>query len=133
MLFVYWNLTGRAEEMQQESQGKRPSAQKRVAGKYSLVYFQTCCNVMNKLHLSIMSRYKTFHRNQYTNIFLGHFLNIEENNSWTIQCHSYEIFQVNALIGVLPFSDWPRMRIHASNVDFSHLLGNWWKGDLLLK
>ena len=57
--------------------------------------------------LSIMSRYRTFHRNQYTNIFLGHFFNIEENNSWTIQCHSYEIFQVNALIGVLPFSDWP--------------------------
>ena len=72
-----------------------------------LSIFQTCCNVMNKLHLSIMSRYKTFHRNQYTNIFLGNFLNIEENNSWTIQCHSYEIFQVNALIGVLPFSDWP--------------------------
>ena len=52
-----------------------------------------------------MSRYKTFYRNQYTNIFLGHFLNIEENNSWTIQCHRYEIFQVNALIGVIPFSD----------------------------
>ena len=39
VLFVYWNLTGRAEEMQQESQGKRRSAQKRVAGNYSLVYF----------------------------------------------------------------------------------------------
>ena len=39
MLFVYWNLIGRAEEMQQESQGKRPSARKRVTGNYSLVYF----------------------------------------------------------------------------------------------
>ena len=35
--FVYWHLTGRAVEMQQESQGKRHSAQKRVAGNCSLV------------------------------------------------------------------------------------------------
>ena len=35
--FVYWHLTGRAVEMQQESQGKRHSARKRVAGNYSLV------------------------------------------------------------------------------------------------
>ena len=84
---------------------------------------------------SIMSRYKTFYRNQYTNIFLGHFLNIEENNSWTIQCHRYEIFQVNALIGVIPFSDWPcwGSRTVCIKCYSSHLLGNWWKGDLLLK
>ena len=37
MQFVYWHLTGRAVEMQQESQGKRHSARKRVAGNYSLV------------------------------------------------------------------------------------------------
>ena len=84
---------------------------------------------------SIMSRYKTFYRNQYTNIFLGHFLYIEENNSWTIRCHRYEIFQVNALIGVIPFSDWPCWGSRTVCIKYysSHLLGNWWKGDLLLK
>ena len=35
--FVYWHLTERAVEMQQESQGQRHSARKRVAGNYSLV------------------------------------------------------------------------------------------------
>ena len=89
--------------MQQESQGKRPSAQKRVAGNYSLVYFSNMLQCYEQTaSLSIMSRYKTFYRNQYTK-FLGLFLNVKENNSWTIQCHSNEIFQENALIGVFPY------------------------------
>ena len=37
MQFVYWHLTERAVEMQQESQGQRHSARKRVAGNCSLV------------------------------------------------------------------------------------------------
>ena len=52
-----------------------------------------------------------------------------------MQCHRYEIFQVNALIGVFPFSDWPcwGSRTVCIKCYSSHLLGNWWKGDLLLK
>ena len=39
MLFVYQHLIGRAEEMQQESQGKRHSPRKRGASNDLLVYF----------------------------------------------------------------------------------------------
>ena len=36
---IPWRLTGSVEEMQQESQDKRHSAGKWVAGNYTLVYF----------------------------------------------------------------------------------------------
>ena len=37
--YSFIDMTGHAEEMQKESQGKRFSARKQVAGNYSLVYF----------------------------------------------------------------------------------------------
>ena len=44
-------MTGHAEEMQQESQGKRFSARKQVAGNYALVYFLNMpLSAINKLH-----------------------------------------------------------------------------------
>ena len=51
MLFIYWHLTGHAEEMQQESRGKRHSARKRVAGiiaQWSI--FKTYPSVISTLH-----------------------------------------------------------------------------------
>ena len=51
MLFIYWHLTGHAEEMQQESRGKRHSARKGVAGiiaQWSI--FKTYPSVISTLH-----------------------------------------------------------------------------------
>ena len=50
VLFVHRHLTGHAQEMQQESQGKGLSARKRVAGNYSLVnFFKYALVLFNKL------------------------------------------------------------------------------------
>ena len=47
----YWHLTGHAEEMQQESQGKRSLARKQVAGIITHLFtFETCLSVINTLH-----------------------------------------------------------------------------------
>ena len=60
---------------------------------------------MNKLHPFYLEQVQNILTISIYQYFFGHFLNIEEKNSWTIKLHSYEIINVNSLKGVFQFPD----------------------------